>query len=196
MAFWLVRHGQTPWSLSGRHTGSTDVPLTEAGERRSQAIGEELAGHGFVHVLTSPMGRARRTAELAGFGERADVSEDLREYEYGDYEGLTTPQIWEFRPGWELFRDGCPNGESPEQMSDRMDVLLKDLNGRQGDVLLFGHGHCFRSLAVRYLGLPIGAATRLALDPGSVSVLSTGRDGPSLLLWNRVDALPGSPGQD
>jgi probable phosphoglycerate mutase len=131
------------------------------------------------------MRRAQETARIAGFGERVSVRDDLREYDYGDYEGLTTAQIWEEQPAWELFRDGCPAGETPEQMSARVDELLAEIRAGDGDVLLFGHGHCFRSVGARFLGLPIQAATGLRLDAGTVSILSDGRDGPSLVLWNR-----------
>ena len=185
MALWMVRHGETAWSLSGQHTGSTDIPLTPEGELQAKAIGRLLRGRAFDHVRSSPMQRARRTAELAGFGERLEVTDTLREYDYGEYEGRTTGEIWETRPGWELFRDGCPGGESPGHMSARMDRLCEEIRRLQGHVLLFGHGHCFRALAVRYLGLPIGAAAQVRLDAGSVSILSMERDGPTLVVWNR-----------
>lgn len=185
MALWLVRHGETEWSLSGQHTGSTDIPLAPEGELRAKAIGHLLAGRRFDHVRSSPMVRARRTAELAGFGDRAQASELLREYDYGDFEARTTAEIWQTHPGWELFRDGCPSGESPEQMSARMDGLCEEIGTLEGNVLLFGHGHCFRALAVRYLGLSIRAAAQMRLDAGSVSILSMERDGPTVVLWNR-----------
>jgi broad specificity phosphatase PhoE len=189
MTLWLVRHGETEWSRSGRHTGSTDVDLTEAGERQAEAIRGLLQGHRFDRVLTSPMSRARRTAELAGFPD-AKVEPDLREVDYGEYEGLTTPEIWAARPEWELFADGCPRGESPEELRERMDRLLVRLTEFEGEILVFGHGHCLRALCVRSLGLPIGAATRFALDPGSISVLDDGRDGPWVVLWNRRAEVP------
>jgi broad specificity phosphatase PhoE len=185
MALWLVRHGETEWSLSGQHTGTTDIPLTPEGELQAKAIGHLLAGRRFHHVCSSPMARARRTAELAGFGDRAGASEALREYDYGDFEGRTTVEIWQKHPGWELFRDGCPSGESPEQMSARMDGLCEEIRTLESNVLLFGHGHCFRALAVRYLGLSIRAAAQMRLDAGSVSILSMERDGPTVVLWNR-----------
>src|SRR5437867_44570 len=177
MGIWLVRHGETPWSRSGKHTGTTDVELTETGEREAVAVGRLLEGRRFDHVLSSPMTRARRTAELAGF-PNAEVDPALREVEYGDYEGLTTPEIRATRPAWELFADGCPNGESPQHIRDRMDHLVARLAELGGEILLFGHGHCLRALAVRYLGLPVGSATRFGLEAGSISVLDEGRDGP------------------
>ncbi len=185
MAVWMVRHGETEWSLAGRHTGSTDVPLTAEGELQARAIGRLLAGRRFDLVRSSPKRRAHRTAELAGFADRLAVTEDLVEVDYGEYEGLTTNEIWERRPEWELFRDGCPGGETPEQVSARTDRIREDLLADGGHVLLFGHGHCLRALAVRYLGLPVRAAAQVRLDPGSLSILSMERDGPTLVLWNR-----------
>ena len=185
MSIWLVRHGETEWSVSGQHTGTTDIALTREGELQAAALGKLLAGRAFEDDFSSPMRRAQETARIAGFGERVSVRDDLREYDYGDYEGLTTAQIWEEQPAWELFRDGCPAGETPEQMSARVDELLAEMRADDGDVLLFGHGHCFRSIGARFLGLPIRAATGLRLDAGTVSILSDGRDGPSLVLWNR-----------
>lgn len=185
MAIWLVRHGETEWSVSGQHTGSTDIPLTKEGELQAVAIGKVLLGRPFGHVFTSPMRRAKETARLAGFGDRLAVRDDLLEYDYGEYEGLTTAEIWASNPHWELFRDGCPAGETPAQMSDRVDALLGELRARDGNVLLFGHGHCFRSITARFLGLPIEVATGLRLDAGTVSILAEGRDGPSLVVWNR-----------
>jgi broad specificity phosphatase PhoE len=185
MAIWLVRHGETEWSISGQHTGTTDIALTPEGELQAIAIGKLLAGRAFDHVFASPRTRALQTARLAGFGDRFVVSEGLREYDYGEFEGTTTKQIWETHPGWELFRDGCPAGETPDAMAERIDVFLAEIRALEGNVLLFGHGHCFRSIAARFLGLPIQAATSLRLDAGSVSILNDGRDGATLVLWNR-----------
>jgi broad specificity phosphatase PhoE len=185
MAIWLVRHGETEWSISGQHTGSTDIPLTAQGRLQAEAIGKLLAGRRFDHVFSSPMLRALETARLAGFGERIRVHEGLLEYDYGEFEGLTTGQIWETHPRWQLFRDGCPGGEMPEEMAKRVDVLIEELRELRGNSLLFGHGHCFRALAVRFLDLPIGYATNLLLDAGMISITSDGRDGPALVLWNR-----------
>jgi broad specificity phosphatase PhoE len=185
MAIWLVRHGETEWSLSGQHTGSTDIPLTQQGRLQAAAIGKLLTGRRFDHVFSSPMARAVETGTLAGFSDAMRVDEHLCEFDYGEFEGLTTVQIWATHPGWEIFRDGCPGGETPDQMSKRADALLEGLRDLPGHVLLFGHGHCFRAIAARFLGLPIGSATSLALDAGTISVVGDGRDGPALLLWNR-----------
>ncbi|HET8525934.1 MAG TPA: histidine phosphatase family protein [Actinomycetota bacterium] len=185
MTIWLVRHGETEWSLTGRHTGSTDIPLTQQGRLQAVAIGKLLSGRRFDHVFSSPMGRAVQTGTLAGFGERIRVDERLCEFDYGEFEGKTTVEIWATHPGWEIFRDGCPGGETPEQMSKRADALLEELRELEGNVLLFGHGHCFRAIAARFLDLPIGSATGLQLDAGTISAVGDGRDGPALLLWNR-----------
>jgi broad specificity phosphatase PhoE len=185
MAIWLVRHGETEWSISGQHTGSTDIALTPEGQLQAVAIGKLLAGRRFDHVLASPMLRARETGRLAAFGDRMRVHEGLLEYDYGEFEGLTTRQIWEIHPGWELFRDGCPGGEAPEQMAKRVDGLLDELRELGGNILLFGHGHCFRSVAARFLGLSIRYAANLRLDAGTISILSDDRDGPALVLWDR-----------
>ena len=185
MAIWMVRHGETEWSISGQHTGSTDIPLTPEGGLQAAAIGKLLAGRRFDHVFSSPMLRARETARLAGFGDRISVHEGLLEYDYGEFEGLTTEQIWATHPRWQLFRDGCPGGETPEQVVKRVDALIEELRELGGHSLLFGHGHCFRSLAVRFLDLPIRYATNLLLDAGTISIVSDGRDGAALVLWNR-----------
>ena len=185
MAFWLARHGETEWTVSGRHTGRTDLALIREGELQAIALGKLLADRSFDHVFASPMRRARDTARLAGFGDRFEVLEELREADYGDYEGVTTSQIHERDPGWELFRDGSPGGETPEQIAERVDRLLSRVRELRGDVLLFGHGHTFRATAARFLGLPITSATGLRLDAGTLSILAHGRDGPSLVVWNR-----------
>jgi broad specificity phosphatase PhoE len=185
MTIWLIRHGETEWSLSGQHTGSTDIPLTQQGRLQAVAIGKVLAGRSFEQVFSSPMGRAVETGTLAGFGEQIRVDERLCEFDYGEFEGKTTVEIWATHPGWEIFRDGCPGGETPERMAERADALLGELREFEGNVLLFGHGHCFRAIAARFLNLPIGSATSLQLDAGTISVVGDGRDGPALLLWNR-----------
>jgi probable phosphoglycerate mutase len=185
MVIWMVRHGETEWSVSGRHTGSTDIPLTPDGRLQATAIGKLLAGRRFDHVLSSPMLRARETAGLAGFGDRIRLHEGLLEYDYGELEGLTTGQIRAIHAGWQLFRDGCPGGETPEQMAKRVDALIEELRELGGNSLLFGHGHCLRSLAVRFLDLPIRYATSLLMDAGSISIAWDGRDGPAIALWNR-----------
>ena len=185
MAIWMVRHGETEWSVSGRHTGSTDIPLTPEGRLQATAIGKLLAGRRFDHVLSSLKLRARETAGLAGFGDRIRLHEGLLEYDYGELEGLTIGQIRAIHPGWQLFRDGCPGGETPGQMAKRVDALIEELRELGGNSLLFGHGHCLRSLAVRFLDLPIRYATSLLMDAGSISIAWDGRDGPAIALWNR-----------
>jgi len=171
MAIWLVRHGETEWSISGQHTGSTDIALTPEGRLQAVAIGKLVAGRRFDHVYTSPMLRAQETGRLAGFGDRIHVNEALLEFDYGEFEGLTTEQIWQTHPDWELFRDGCPGGETPEQMAKRVDALIEELRELGGNTLL--------------LDLPIRFATNLRLDAGTISIVTDGRDGPALVLWNR-----------
>ena len=185
MTIWLVRHGETEWSISERHTGTTDISLTPEGALQAVAIGKMLVGRRFDHVFASPMLRARETGRLAGFGDRMLLHEGLLEYDYGAFESLTTHEIRATRPGWELFRNGCPGGETPEHMAKRADALIEELRQLGGNSLLFGHGHCFRSLAARFLDLPIGNAANLRLDTGTISIVRDGRDGPELVLWNR-----------
>jgi probable phosphoglycerate mutase len=187
----LVRHGETAWSLTGQHTGRTDVPLTPRGEENARQLGRRLAGSAFALVLASPLGRARRTCELAGYGDRAELCDDLLEWNYGDYEGLTSAEIRAKRPGWLLFRDGCPNGESPPEVQARLERLVARLHGLEGDGLLFAHGHILRSLASVWLGQGLGLGARLALSPASVSVLGYdhNRDEPVLKLWNDTSHL-------
>src|SRR5437764_7448329 len=150
----LVRHGETEWSRSGQHTSRTDLPLIEEGRERAQALAPLLTGWEFSLVLTSPLRRARETCELAGFADRAAICEDLREWDYGDYEGLTTPQIREERPGWSLWRDGCPNGEQPDEVGARADRALDRLRSGDGNALAFAHGHIFRVIAARWIEQP------------------------------------------
>lgn len=185
MSIWLVRHGETEWTLSGQHTSRTDLPLTAEGELQAVAIGRLLADHHFDAVLSSPMQRAVNTAKLAGFGDRVQTNDALTEVDYGDYEGLTTNEIWGRAPGWELFRDGCPGGETPQQIEYRIDELLGEIHTLGPNVLLFGHGHCMRAIGARFLELPVAFGTHLRLDPSSVSVLSHERDGPTIVVWNR-----------
>ena len=185
MSIWLVRHGETEWTLSGQHTSRTDLPLTAEGELQAVAIGRLLADHHFDAVLSSPMQRAVNTAKLAGFGDRVQTNDALTEVDYGDYEGLTTNEILGRAPGWELFRDGSPGGETPQQIEHRIDALLGEIHTLGPNVLLFGHGHCMRAIGARFLELPVAFGTRLRLDPSSVSVLSHERDGPTLVVWNR-----------
>jgi broad specificity phosphatase PhoE len=181
---WLVRHGETAWSRDGRHTGRTDVPLTEAGERRARELRATLAGRRFAAVYTSPMLRARRTAELAGFGD-AVVTPLLREYDYGEYEGLTTAEIERARTGWELFHDGCPGGETPAQVYERARRFCELAAAAPGDVLAFCHGHVSRAIAVAFLRWPVELAADFAsLDAGRFGVLLSGGRGNLLRAWN------------
>ncbi len=185
----LFRHGETAWSLSGQHTGRTDLPLTANGEQRAAHLRERLRGITFTHVLTSPLQRARRTCELAGCGAAARVEPDLQEWNYGDYEGLTTAQIRARQPGWNIFADGCPNGESVAQISQRADRVLASVRPLAGTVALFSHGHFLRALAVRWVGLPVGNGQLFGLDTGSVSILGyehPDRKTPVIARWNTL----------
>lgn len=180
----LVRHGATEWSVSGQHTSRTDLPLIEAGQRRATQIGAELADRSFSLVLCSPLRRARETCQLAGFGEDAEISDDLKEWDYGEYEGLTTPQIRRDRPDWNLWRDGCPGGEEPAEVSARADRVIARLRAADGDALVFAHGHILRVLGARWIGMEVAAGARLALSAGSVSVLGFERETEVLERWN------------
>lgn len=173
---YLARHGETAWSLTGRHTGLTDMPLTERGERNAQRLGKRLAGHGFVRVFASPLQRALRTCELAGFEPLAKVDPDLLEWNYGEYEGLTTAQIRANRPDWQLFRDGCPGGESPDHVGRRADRVVSRLRELTGDALVFSSGHFLRVLAARWLGLEPGIGKHLSLKTASLSGLGYEHD--------------------
>jgi probable phosphoglycerate mutase len=188
-ALHLIRHGETAWSLSGRHTGKTEVSLTQPGEGDSRRLLARLRGVGFHRVFTSPRRRAHRTCELAGLGAVARIEPDLAEWDYGDYEGLTTAEIHERHPRWNIFRDGCPTGESPEQVAARADRLLARLRPLEGNVALFTHGHFGRVLGARWIGLPVRDARRFLLSSASLSLLGYehGRaDQPAVVLWNDV----------
>jgi probable phosphoglycerate mutase len=170
-AIYLARHGETAWSLTGQHTGLSDLPLTERGERNAHRLRERLAGPVLAEVLTSPLQRAVRTCELAGFGSVAEVDRDLVEWNYGKYEGLRTAEIREECPGWQLFRDGCPGGESPDQVGARADRVVSRVRAIKGDVLIFSSAHFLRVLAARWLGLEPAAGRVFMLATASVSVL-------------------------
>jgi broad specificity phosphatase PhoE len=190
---YLARHGETPWSLTGQHTGLTDLPLTERGERNARALGSRLNGLKFSMVLTSRLQRAARTCALAGFASAAEIDRGLLEWNYGQYEGRRTAEIHVERPDWELFRDGCPGGESPDQVAARADEVLSRVRGAFGDVLLFSSGHFLRVLAARWLGLAPAAARYLLLSTASLSALGYehNRSQPVIRLWNdtrHVDA--------
>jgi broad specificity phosphatase PhoE len=182
---WLVRHAETEWSLAGRHTGHTDLPLTERGREAGAALREKLAGHTFERVFVSPLQRARETARLAGLDTgHAEVREELREWDYGEYEGITTPEIRESRPGWYLWRDGAPGGESPEQVAARCDRLVAELAALDGTACCVAHGHILRALAARWLERPIDLGGQLPLETGAVSILGYERDVRALRAWN------------
>jgi len=182
---WLVRHGETEWSRTGKHTSTTELPLTEEGVRVAATLRDRLAGVAFDLVLTSPRQRARRTAELAGFPD-AVVDDDLAEWDYGDYEGLTTAQIHAVRPDWSLWTDGGPGGESPEHIAIRIDRLLSTVRPLLlgGDVALVGHGHCLRVVAARWVGLPAAGGALLRLDTATLSELGFEHGREVVLRWN------------
>ena len=182
--FWIVRHGETEWSADGRHTSRTDLPLTDDGREQARADAPKLAGERFSLVLTSPLRRARETCELCGFGERAQLCEELREWDYGDYEGLTSPQIRETDPGWSLWTDGCPGGESPAQVRERVDRLIERVAAVDGDVLGFAHGHVLRALGARWCGFGVTAGARVALVTAGVGVLGHEHDARVIERWS------------
>ncbi len=184
----LIRHGQTEWSRAGRHTGRTDLPLTAEGRRQAKAVGRALRGRRFSRVLVSPLTRAMETSRLAGFGESAQQRPELAEWDYGDYEGLTTDQIRATRPDWTLWADGVPGGETADQVAARVDRVVAELRAAAGDVAVFGHGHCLRVLAARWLGLAADAGRLLVLDAGSISVLGYEHETPAVRLWNERPA--------
>ena len=181
---YVVRHGETEWSLSGQHTGVTDIPLTENGRAVARLLKPILAEPSFTLVLTSPLGRARETCELAGLGARAVLEPDLKEWNYGEYEGLTSKQIHTKTPGWMVFRDGCPGGETPAQIGARVDRVLARVRSALGDVALFAHGHVLRVLVARWIGLASGAGEHFLLDTATLNVLGYYRDSPAVKLWN------------
>jgi len=182
----LIRHAETEWSASGRHTGRTDLPLTDAGRRAARRLGELLAGERFGTVLTSPMSRARETCELAGLGGGARERAELLEWDYGAYEGLTTPEIRAQRPGWLLWRDGCPQGETAEDVAARVDPVVAELDGGEADSAVFAHGHVLRVLGARWLGLPGSDGGLLALSTASISVLGHERETRVIWRWNQT----------
>lgn len=184
---YLIRHGDTEWSLSGQHTGRTDIPLTPSGEAAARALGDRLRDVTFAHAFTSPRQRAIQTWKLSGLSPVGEVREDLAEWDYGDDEGLTSAEIRARRPGWNIFADGSPNGESPEAMSARVDGVIEWLRKLNGPIAICAHGHFGRALGARWIGLPITDAGRLLLSTASVSILDYEhgqRDRPAILLWN------------
>ena len=188
---YLARHGETAWSLSGQHTGRTDIVLTAQGERNARRLGDRLARIAFAKVFTSPLKRAARTCDLAGFGAEGEVEPDLVEWDYGDYEGRTSVEIRAERPDWLLWRDGCPGGESPEQVGARADVVIDHVRAIRGSVLLFSSGHFLRVLAARWLGLQPSVGRYLLLETASLSLLGYDRSlsAPVIRLWNDVGHL-------
>ena len=181
---YLLRHGETEWSLNGQHTGVTDIPLTENGRMAARLLKPILAKLTFTLVLTSPLQRARETCELAGLGQFANVEPDLIEWNYGEYEGLTTEQIRSTRPGWSVFRDGCPGGESPEQVGARADRVITKVRTAAGNVALFGHGHFTRVLAARWINLSANYGENFLLDTATLNILSYYRESPAFQIWN------------
>jgi len=189
---WFVRHGETEWSRLGRHTGRTDVPLTERGRGEADLLSARLGSHRFVRVLTSPLRRAAETCRLAGFRHLAEVRDDLMEWDYGAYEGMTTGEIRAERPGWSLWADGAPAGESPAEVGLRADRVVTELGGIDGDVAVFAHGHILRVLAARWLGLPPSEGRLLVLGTTAISILGYEREVPAIISWNEDCHLTGA----
>jgi probable phosphoglycerate mutase len=183
---YLARHGETAWSVSGQHTGRTDIPLTERGERNARRLGERLKGMTFAQVFTSPLQRAMRTCELAGFGKVAVPDADLLEWDYGEFEGRTSEQIRAVAPDWDLFRDGCPGGEKPEHVAARADRIVQRVRAVHGDVLIFSSGHFLRVLAARWLGVPPNGGRYFLLGTASLSALSYehNESNPAIRFWD------------
>ena len=188
---YLARHGETAWSLSGQHTGRTDLPLTERGENNARRLGNQLRERRFARVITSPLQRARRTCDLAGFGDQAEVDSDLLEWNYGAYEGLRTAEIHAKRLGWQLFRDGCPGGEAHGEVGARADRVVERVRAVHRDVLIFSSGHFLRVLAARWLKLEPQAGKYFLLSTASLSALSYEHDlsQPAVQLWNDLHHL-------
>jgi broad specificity phosphatase PhoE len=185
----LARHGQTEWSLSGQHTGRTDIPLLEEGRRGAKLLGERLHRPPFdglegTEIRTSPLSRASDTCALAGFGDRATPWDALLEWDYGEYEGMTPAEIRAARPDWLIWRDGAPGGESPEDVAARADEVVDRVRGRDGDVLVFAHGHILRAVTARWLGQPLTFGAQILLKPATISVLGWAHGTPALETWN------------
>lgn len=184
MNVFAIRHGETAWSLNARHTGTTDIPLTDNGRRLAERMRPVLAAKTFALVLCSPMQRARQTCELAGLGDKVVIDPDLMEWNYGKHEGLTPEQIHEMEPGWLVFRDGCPGGESPEQVGARVDRVIARSRAADGDVALFAHGHVLRVLAARWIELPPRGGEHFLLNTGTLCVLGYYEKIPAVQIWN------------
>jgi broad specificity phosphatase PhoE len=183
---WLVRHGETEWSRLGRHTGRTDLPLTDAGRAQARSVARKLAGHEFELILSSPLSRALETARLAGFADRVETTDDLLEWHYGADEGLTTKKIREGRPGWTVWRDGPRDGESADEVAARVDRVIERVRAAEGDVLVFAHGHVLRVLAARWLDEPPTEGRLYALSTATVSVLGYERETAVIERWNEA----------
>ena len=193
---YLIRHGETTWSLTHQHTGRTDISLTEHGEEEARQLGKQLSGTRFGHVFSSPSRRAQRTCALVGLSQGAEIEPDLAEWDYGDYEGRTSADIRRERPDWSMFKDGCLNGESPDQVSDRADRLISRLSELCGNVALFSHGEFGRALAVRWIGLPFTTGLHLSFFTASLASLTVKADEPEIRvieLWNAGPALSAGP---
>ena len=186
----FVRHGETAWSLSGQHTSVSEIPLTPNGEAQAKAVGARLREHSFSAVLTSPRLRARLCCEIAALDPAPVIDPDLAEWDYGDYEGVTTAQIRVDRPGWSLFDDGCPGGETPVQVADRADRLIERLVGLGGTIALFSHGHFGSAVAARWIGLPIGEGKHFALGPAAVNILTYKANDPALRIIEQMNGEP------
>jgi broad specificity phosphatase PhoE len=187
----LARHGETEWSRDLRHTGRTNIPLTDKGRRQAELLRDSLAGRSFERVLSSPLDRAVETCRLAGVGERAELTDDLLEWDYGEYEGITTAQIREGRPGWYLWRDGCPGGETAADVGRRVDRVIGELDDMEGDAAVFAHGHVLRVLAARWLRLGPESGALLKLDTGTLSALGWERETRVVTRWNAPVGAPG-----
>jgi probable phosphoglycerate mutase len=188
MNVFAIRHGETAWSLSGQHTGVSDIPLTDQGRLLARELCPVLAKEAFALVLVSPLQRARETCTLAGLGDTATVEQDLMEWNYGEYEGLTPLQIKSTAPDWLLFRDGCAGGEMPDEVGRRVDRVISRVRVADGNVALFAHGHVLRVLAARWIGLPAAGGQHFLLDTGTVCVLGYYRSAPAIRIWNAPPA--------
>jgi broad specificity phosphatase PhoE len=184
VSVFLIRHGETAWSLNGQHTGATDIPLTENGRQLAARLRPVLAKESFARVFTSPLQRARDTCALAGLGDQATTTTDLMEWNYGEYEGVTSDTIHQSAPGWQIFRDGAPGGETPEQVAARVDRVIAGARSIEGDVAMSAHGHVLRVPVAGWIGFPPAAGEHFLLDTGTLCVLSYYRDTPAIRVWN------------
>ncbi len=181
---YALRHGETEWSLNGQHTGLTDLPLTEKGRQNAKRLKPWLSERKFAKVFTSPLQRAKQTCELSGVGQQAESDPDLVEWDYGDYEGLTTPEIYQKCPNWSVFTHGCPGGETPQQVRDRVERVITKIRATKGDVVIFAHGHLLRVLTVRWLNMPVENGNHFDLDTATVNVLGYYHSSPAIQVWN------------